>query len=205
MAQTKSRSSTRKSSGSQRSSASRSGSRATSARGNSRSGRTSSPSTRNRSGATRARPRQPQTQRNGKGAAQRVQQTVRRRFREAEHSVADATSGAGRTVGNIASKAKGPAVATGAAAAGLAGGLLIASRRPSPKLFGVVSRPQGGGKLESVGNGLLRASENVGRASENVRQLTEEVRRVREGVEADSKRRSPIEVVLEGLTHRARA
>jgi hypothetical protein len=194
MAQTKSQSSARRSAGSQRSSASRSRPKAASARGNSRSGR-SARSTRNSSGSTRNRGRQSRARRNGRGTAQRVQQTARRKAREAEHSVANATSGAGRTVGNIASKAKGPALATGAAAAGIAGGMFIASRRSRPKLFGAVPLPRPGGTMESVGKGLLKTSENVG-------QLTEEVRRVREGIEADSKRRSPIEVVLHGLTRR---
>jgi hypothetical protein len=127
------------------------------------------------------------------------------RNRQAEHSVADAASGAGRTVGNIASKAKAPALATGAAAAGLAGGMFIASRKSRTKLFGVLPLPRPGGTMESVGKGLLKASENVGQASQSVGQLTEEVRRMREGIEADNKRRSPIEVVLDGLTHRTRA
>lgn len=126
------------------------------------------------------------------------------RNRQAEHSVADAASGAGRTVGNIASKAKTPALATGAAAAGLAGGMFIASRKSRPKLFGVVPLPRPG-TMESVGKGLLKASENVGQASQSMGQLTGEVRRMREGIEADNKRRSPIEVVLDGLTHRTRA
>jgi hypothetical protein len=161
MAQTQSRSSARKSASSR------------STRKSSGSTRKSSGSTRHSSGSTRNRGRQSQARRNGKGTAQRVQQTVR----------------------PIASKAKGPALATGAAAAGLAGGMLIASRRSRPKLFGAVPLPRPGGTMESVGKGLLKASENVG-------QLTEEVRRVREGIEADSKRRSPIEVVLHGLTRR---
>jgi hypothetical protein len=134
---------------------------------------TSSRSTRKSSGSIPNRARQSQARGNGKGTAQRVQQTVR----------------------PIVSKAKGPALATGAAAAGLAGGMVIASRRSRPKLFGAVPLPRPGGTMESVGKGLLKASENVG-------QLTEEVRRVREGIEADSKRRSPIEVVLHGLTRR---
>jgi hypothetical protein len=56
--------------------------------------------------------------------------------------------------------------------------------------------------MESAGQGLLRATENVGKASERVGRLSEEVRRVREGIEAGGKRRSPIEVVLDGLTRR---
>ena len=123
--------------------------------------------------------------------------------RDAEHSVADAASSTGKAVGNVASKARGPALATGAAAAGVAGGLLIAHRRSRAKRLGIVPVPRGT-TMKSVGEGLLRATENVGRAGDRVGQFSEEVRRVREGLEAGgtAKRRSPIEVVLDGLTHR---
>ena len=90
-----------------------------------------------------------------------------------------------------------------AAAAGVAGGLLIAHRRSRAKRLGIVPVPRGT-TMKSVGEGLLRATENVGRAGDRVGQFSEEVRRVREGLEAGgtAKRRSPIEVVLYGLTHR---
>jgi hypothetical protein len=137
--------------------------------GNSSSARSKVASARSRSGSTRSSSQS----RNGKGTAPGVQ------------------------LGDIASKAKGPAIAAGAAAAGVAGGMLIAQRRSKPSLLA-----RGGSTMESASKGLLRASENVGKASERVGHLSEEVRRVREGIEAGGKRRSPIEVVLDGLTRR---
>ena len=136
--------------------------------GNSSSARSKVASARRRSGSTRSSSQS----RNGKGTAPGVQ------------------------LGDIASKAKGPAIAAGAAAAGVAGGMLIAQRRSTPSLLA-----RGGSMMESASKGLLRAS-NVGKASERVGHLSEEVRRVREGIEAGGKRRSPIEVVLDGLTRR---
>jgi hypothetical protein len=186
MAQTQSRSSSRRSPRSTKGSAPRGDTKG---------------SSRSKSGSARARSGQSRSQRNGKGTAQKVQQTVKRTARDAEHSVADATSNAGRAVGDVATKLKTPAIATGAAAAGVAGGLLIARQTSRPKLLGVL--PRGNGTMKSFGEGVLKATENVGRAGERVGHLSEEVRRVREGMEQSStKRRSPIEVVLDGLTHR---
>ncbi|HSJ18417.1 MAG TPA: hypothetical protein VK920_10015 [Solirubrobacterales bacterium] len=122
---------------------------------------------------------------------------MQRKARDAERSVADAASSTSKTMGNVASKAKGPAVATAAGVAGVAGGLLIAQRRSKPSVLA-----RGGNTMESASKGLLKATENVGKASERVGRLSEEVRRVREGIEAGGKRRSPIEVLLDGLTHR---
>jgi hypothetical protein len=165
------------------------------------SGRNTKGSSRSKSGSTRARSGQSRSQRNGKGTAQKVQQTVKRTARDAEHSVADATSNAGRAVGDVATKLKTPAIATGAAAAGVAGGLLIARQRSRPKLLGVL--PRGNGTVKTFGEGVLKATENVGRAGERVGRFSEEIRRVREGMdESINKRRSPIGVVLDGLTHR---
>jgi hypothetical protein len=78
--------------------------------------------------------------------------------------------------------------------------MLIAQQRAKPKVFG---RMPSASTMESAGKGLLKATENVGKASERVGQLSAEVRRVREGMQADNRRRSPIEVVLDGLTHRS--
>ena len=157
MAQTKSRSSARQGANSRSGSTSQRSSKPKSARGNSssargnsgsarskaRSARSKARSTSNRSRSTRSRSRQSQARRNGQGTAQKVQQTVQRKARDAEHSVADAASSTGKAVGNVASKARGPALATGAAAAGVAGGLLIAHRRSRAKRLGIVPVPEG--------------------------------------------------------------
>ena len=77
-----------------------------------------------------------------------------------------------------------PAIAGGAAVLGLAGGVVL-GRRGS----------------HSVSANLADAAKEIGSFGERVGDLATEVRMVREGV-AHSPRRSPIEVVLEGLTSR---
>ncbi len=98
---------------------------------------------------------------------------------------------------SIARKAKTPAIAGGAAVAGLIGGIALARRAPGKKILGV-----------RLGAGTVRASESladaakdIGAFGERVGELANEIRVVREGV-ADRHSRSPIEVVLEGLTTR---
>jgi hypothetical protein len=118
----------------------------------------------------------------------------------------------GDAVGTAAKTAKGPALVGGAALAGLAGGLAIAARGSGPrKLLGVpvpgTRRPlvkintPGRVKARDVSKDLLKAANEVGSAGRHVGQLVSEVQRVR--TELDSgKRRSPLEIVLEGLTSR---
>jgi len=101
-----------------------------------------------------------------------------------------------QTAGTVASKAKVPALATGAAAAGLAGGVLLSAKSRSR---GLMPRRSG---MAVLGTGLIKTAESVGKASTRMGELTEEVRLVREGVEQGGKRRSPIETVLDGLTRR---
>lgn len=121
--------------------------------------------------------------------------------RSAGKSVGSAVSSAGKTAGKVASKAKGPALASGAAAIGLAGGMLMARSNSKPGLTRLVPSPRTS-SLKTVGRGLLDATENVGKASGRLAELTQEVRLVRESIEQNGKRRSPIEVVLQGLTRR---
>ena len=98
---------------------------------------------------------------------------------------------------SIAQKAKMPAIAGSAAVAGLIGGIALSRRAPGTKILGV-----------RLGTGTARASESladaakdIGAFGERVGELANEIRVVREGV-ADRHSRSPIEVVLEGLTTR---
>lgn len=74
-------------------------------------------------------------------------------------------------------------VAAGAAAAGLAGGLVIGSRMAS-------KRP-----------GLRSFARALASVTEQASVTTSELRQVREHLE-NANRRSPLEVVLDGLTHR---
>jgi hypothetical protein len=93
---------------------------------------------------------------------------------------------AGDAVAGTARRAAGPALAAGAAGvAGLAGGMLIGSRR-----------------RRHTGAALALASAKrfvavAGKASNTA----DDIRTIREQLE-NANRRSPIEVVLDGLTHR---
>ena len=109
-------------------------------------------------------------------------------------------NGASRATRQAAVKVKGPAIAGGAALAGLAGGLALAGTRVrSRKVLGVpVPRRS---RLTKTGKSLGQVAGQVGSASRQLAVLTEEVRRAREQADK-ADRRSPIEVLLSGLTNR---
>ena len=94
---------------------------------------------------------------------------------------------------------KGPALAGGAALAGLAGGMAVQSKRDSRR--GVLGMRSGQG-MGNAGKNLLNAGQKVGRFTENLGEFAAEMRKTREAVENRSKHRSPIEVVLQALTAR---
>jgi hypothetical protein len=129
--------------------------------------------------------------RNGGGSVETVKDTVSSGTREV-----------GRAVEATAKKAKTPLIAGGAAVAGLAGGFALAanSRRTGPRTVLGVPMPKSRSVLETTRN-LASGAENVGELGRNVGQLATEVRRMREEA-GSAKRRSPIEVVLDGLTAR---
>jgi hypothetical protein len=133
-------------------------------------------------------------------------------------STGDALGSAGSSLGTAAQKAKGPALAGGAALAGLAGGLVLASRGGGPRrVMGVaipgtrkpllkikgpavtIKNPRAKGASKD----LLRAAGEIGSAGRQVGELVTEVQRVR-GELNHGRRRSPVEVVLQGLTSRRR-
>ena len=99
----------------------------------------------------------------------------------------------------------------GATAAGLAGGLVLGSRA-KPKRRGVAALLAPQRKILGVPvrrrNGVVRTAKALGQvarelssATNQVSATTDEVRQVREELEKTT-RRSPIEVLLDGLTHR---
>jgi len=60
-----------------------------------------------------------------------------------------------------------------------------------------------GGAAHAVSKNLAEAVKSVGSFGEGMGSLAAEIRRVREGVAmAEERKRSPIEVVLQGLTKR---
>lgn len=105
------------------------------------------------------------------------------------------SDGAANEVVHAAKKAKMPLIASGAAVAGAAGGMALGVRRARKSKL--LRRPLV--KVDS--HDVARAAKSVGRFGMEMGELASELRRNRE--EADgAKRRSPIEIVLDGLTHR---
>ena len=122
-----------------------------------------------------------------------------------------ASSANGRAESSAVTKAKAPMLTAGVTAAGLAGGLLLGSRTrskrrgvaallaPQRKILGMpVGRRTGAGRTARA---LGRVARELSSATNQVSATTDEVRQLREELEKTT-RRSPIEVVLDGLTHR---
>lgn len=135
---------------------------------------------------------------NGAGAVKSGTETAKK-ARKAVESTAkqagSAVSDAGHSVGKAASKAKTPLIAGGAAVAGAAGGLALAARQARKSK--TLRRP----KVKIRSQDLARAARDVGQFGMDVGQLAGELRKNREAANG-AKHRSPIEVVLQGLTNR---
>jgi GNAT superfamily N-acetyltransferase len=115
--------------------------------------------------------------------------------REAVESTAkdaDGTvSSAAGKLGQAAGKVKVPLMAGGAALAGAAGGIALGARQAHRKSgLGVSSKD------------LAKAARKAGDVGAQVGEIALEVRRARETTNGNGRHRSPIEVVLQGLTSR---
>jgi hypothetical protein len=112
---------------------------------------------------------------------------ARTRAGSSPNGAIDKAKSAGDTVAGTARRAAGPALTAGAAAvAGLAGGLLIGSR---------VGRRRSGAAL------ALTSAKRFAAAAGKASNTADDIRAIREQLD-NANRRSPIEVVLDGLTHR---
>jgi hypothetical protein len=117
-------------------------------------------------------------------------------------AVEDTAKDAGRAVGSAAGKAghavgkaKVPLMAGGAALAGVAGGIALGSRQAHRH------RGLNGLKVKGIdSDDLAKAAKKVGKVSMQIGELAVDARRARET--NGSSHRSPIEVVLQGLTSR---
>ena len=118
---------------------------------------------------------------------------------------------AGGAVASTARRVRAPALAAGATAVGLAGGMALGSRMaskgrgpgallaPRPRVFGVpIGRKSG---LIKTAEAVGKAAKELGSVATQLSETRDEARQVREHLEQANKR-SPIEVVLDGLTHR---
>lgn len=102
-------------------------------------------------------------------------------------------------VGGAASKAKTPLLAGGAALAGAAGGLAIGamrSRHPGGRLM---PKPLQGKRVKFRPEDVAKTARRIGAVSRHVADLTGEMNDDRR---SNGRRKSPVEVVLEGLTTR---
>jgi len=163
----------------------------------------SSRATKSQRSASRTRQRKPASK-NGVAHAESARKAIEGTAKQAGHTVGDA----GRSVGQAARKAKTPLLAGGAALAGVAGGIALGARQgghsktlskamPRKPLVKVPRKPLV--KVDS--RDLAKAAKEVGEFGMHLGQLASELRRTREDA-SGAKRRSPIEVVLQGLTTR---
>jgi hypothetical protein len=98
------------------------------------------------------------------------------------------------------SKAKMPMMAGGAALVGAASGLIMGNRhgRRQARLAKALPRRP---KIRVDSHDIARAAKEVGTFGAQVGHLASELQRNRESANGDG-HRSPVEVVLDGLTHR---
>jgi hypothetical protein len=126
-------------------------------------------------------------------------EAVRSAVEDVGGKVGDKAKSAGKTVGKAASKAKVPLVAGGAALAGAAGGMALSASKKG--------RKSGLGKAIPRRPKVKVSSKDVAKAAKGVGNFSAQVSEIAGGLETaasgrNGKHRSPIEVVLQGLTAR---
>jgi hypothetical protein len=158
-------------------------------------------------GRTRARSRSSASQRKTRTASTRRSAARSSNNTSALGTAKDATvkgaNAAGNAVTSAARKLKTPAIAAGAGLAGVAGGIALA-RGSRKKLLGV-SLPNGG-TARSASKNLGNVAKNLGAFAERTGRVAEQVRVASEAIgESNTRSKSPVEVVLEGLTSRSQS
>lgn len=195
MAQTKTRGSGKASSASTRSkSRTRKPQSSSRSRTTKQSKRKASTTKRKPSTTSKARKQSPRSSSNGNGLRD-VTQTVEKAGRKVEKTGMKVI----RDVGGAASKARTPLLAGSAALAGAAGGLAIGamrSRHPGRKLM---RKPLQGKHVKISPEDVAKTARRIGAVSQHVADLTGEMNGERR---LNGRRKSPVEVVLEGLTSR---
>jgi hypothetical protein len=143
-----------------------------------------------RSKASSSKTRDSANKTNGVGRVDSARQAV-------EHTAKDAS----QAVGHAASKAKVPLMTGGAALVGAAGGVALGMRqaRRHRRGLSIPRRPQ----MKVDSGDLAKAAKEVGSFGAQMGQLASELRHNREAANSGKQQhRSPLEVVLEGLTAR---
>jgi hypothetical protein len=116
---------------------------------------------------------------------------------------------AAKTTTSRAAKAKGPALTAGAAAAGLAGGLALGTRSrrrgvrgllaPRRRVLGIPLGRKSG--FVRTAQALGEVARSLGSATNKASATTDDIHQIREQLDKTN-RQSPLEVVIDGLTHR---
>ncbi len=135
--------------------------------------------------------------------------TTKQRSKPASNGSAAAVKDAGHTAADAARRARGPILAVSAAAAGLAGGLAAGSRLGSKRRHRLIGRRRRvlgipvGHKSGAVKTAeLLRdGAKHLDSATSRLSGTSDDVHEIREQLDKVN-RQSPLEVVLDGLTHR---
>lgn len=163
-----------------------------------RSGGAKKPQTRSRGSTSKAKSskaRSRKTNSRGRASKPAPVEAAGNAAGKATSAVGNATGKATHAVG----KAKVPLLAGGAALAGAAGGLALGARqaRRGKGLSGAIARrPQ----VKVKSKDLASAAKDVGTFGAQLGHLANELQQARES--GNGKHRSPLEVVLEGLTAR---
>jgi hypothetical protein len=165
----------------------------TAARKRSGASRKAQARTRAKPKANTARKSKPNSQSKARSNSQgKAKAVLQGKPKAAGEAVEETAKDAGRAVGRAASKAKVPLVAGGAALAGAAGGMALGAHQ--------ARRHRGIKGLHS--EDVAKAARKAGDVGMRLGEVAVEVRRARNSSSNGRTRRSPIEVVLEGLTAR---
>ena len=161
-------------------------------------GRSTATKSRARS-ATRSKAKRSPAAKRSSSSAKRTSQNSKSTVTAAKDATVEGAKDAGSAVGSTAKRLKTPALAAGVGLAGLAGGLAL-SRDRRTKVLGVRMPSMSGAQATS--KNVAEAAKHVGSFAEKAGELASEVRSTREAIDRNGTRRSPIEVVLQGLTSR---
>jgi cytoskeletal protein RodZ len=184
--------------------------RVSSSRAKPKSSRSKSKSTKTRPASSKARSAKPKSRSTGSTSARRSSNgssgndtgtvaSVRHAVEDTAKTAGHTVGKAGQTVGRAANKAKVPLIAGGAALAGAAGGLALATRQDRHAgLIKAMRKP----KIKLTSRDVARAAKEVGNFGAQVGELANELQRAREQSGRNGRHRSPVEVVLQGLTTR---
>jgi hypothetical protein len=150
------------------------------------------------SASARSRSRKPQSSSRASSTKQNASPTSR--LRDVPQAVEKTGKKVGHDVGKAASKAKTPLLASGAALAGAAGGLAIGAMRSRHSHRALAPKARQLKRVKISSQDIAKAARGIGTVSQHVADLTSEMNG--EQRPKNGKRKSPVEVVLEGLTRR---